>query len=139
MKHIPAEEIPWKPAPEEHFTGRVLFGPISSEEGGVQTLAVQFDPGARTDWHTHQNGQVLYVVHGTGLVQRDDGTTVEMSPGDAVYSPPGERHWHGAAPHSPMMHLSLTREPADWDDEKVTDEQYERRSGPSNKPRNPYP
>lgn len=127
MEHIPAEDIPWRPAPEEHFTGRAWFGPLSSVEGGVQALAVQFDPGARTDWHTHPNGQVLYVVHGAGLVQRDDGTTVEMSPGDVVYSPPGERHWHGASSSSPMMHLSLTSEPAEWEPDKVTDEQYQRR------------
>lgn len=130
MEHLPAEEIPWRPAPSEHFTGRVWFGPLSSVEGGVHALAVQFDPGSRTDWHTHENGQVLYVVHGSGLVQKDDGTTVEVSPGDVVYSPPGERHWHGAAPSSPMMHLSLTSEPASWEDEKVTEEQYGRRSGP---------
>ncbi|MDQ4149138.1 MAG: cupin domain-containing protein [Actinomycetota bacterium] len=127
MEHTPAEGIQWTPAPEEHFTGKVLFGPLSSAEGGIDALAVHFDPGARTDWHTHPNGQVLYIVHGAGLVQNEDGTTVEVSPGDVVYSPPGERHWHGAKPASPMMHLSLTRESAAWEPRKVTDEEYNRR------------
>jgi quercetin dioxygenase-like cupin family protein len=127
MDHTPAEDIPWTPAPAEHFTGKVMFGPLSSRPDGVQALAVQFEPGARTDWHTHPSGQVLYVVHGAGLVQKDDGTTVEISPGDVVYAPPGERHWHGAKPTSPMVHLSLTKEAAIWGPDKVTDEEYGRR------------
>lgn len=128
MEHTPAEEIPWVPAPAEHFTGRVLFGPLSHKEGGLSALAVQFEPGARTDWHTHPNGQVLYVVTGAGLVQKDDGTTVELSAGDVVYSPPGETHWHGAKPNSPMTHLSLTTGGgAKWGTRKVTDEEYTRR------------
>ena len=128
MHHTPAEEITWEHAPEEHFTGRVWFGPLNGGDGGIQALAVHFDPGARTDWHTHSSGQVLYIVQGAGLVQTGDGTTVEVSPGDVVYSPPGERHWHGAKPSSPMMHLSLTTEGAAWEARKVTEEEYNRRS-----------
>lgn len=129
MEHTPAEGIPWVPAPAEHFTGRVMFGPLSNKDGELNALAVQFDPGARTDWHTHPNGQVLYVVHGAGLVQTEDGTTVELSPGDVVHSPAGELHWHGAKPTSPMVHLSLTTgAPPRWGTRKVTDEEYLRRS-----------
>ncbi len=124
MEHTAAEHIEWTPAPEEHFTGKVWFGPLSNAEGGISALAVHFEPGARTDWHSHQQGQVLYVVQGAGLVQNDDGTTVEVSPGDVVYAPPGELHWHGAAPSSPMMHLSLTIGSASWEPRKVTDEEY---------------
>ena len=127
MEHKRAEDIEWTPAPEEHFTGKVWFGPLSSAEGGIQALAVQFEPSARTDWHTHENGQVLYVVQGAGLVQNEQGATVEISPGDVVYSPPGETHWHGAQPASPMLHLSLTTEEAAWEPRKVTDEEYGRR------------
>lgn len=128
MEHTKAEDIPWEAAPGEHFTGKVLFGPLSQVEGALNALAVQFEPGARTDWHTHPAGQVLYVVNGAGLVQRDDGTTVEFSAGDVVYAPPGERHWHGARPNSPMMHLSLTTGGAtEWLPDKVSDDQYHSR------------
>ena len=126
MEHTSAENIPWVPAPSEHFTGDVWFGPLShASPEGLNALAVQFSPGARTDWHTHAEGQVLYCVSGAGLVKRDDGETAEMSPGDVVYSDPGERHWHGATATSHLVHLSLTTgAPTEWFPEKVTDEQY---------------
>ncbi len=126
MQHTPAENIPWAPAPSEHFTGEVWFGPLShASPEGLNALAVHFSPGARTDWHTHAEGQVLYCVSGAGLARRDDGETAEMSPGDVVYSDPGERHWHGATATSHMVHLSLTTgAPTEWFPEKVTDEQY---------------
>jgi quercetin dioxygenase-like cupin family protein len=90
-------------------------------------IAVQFAPGARSDWHSHPAGQVLYVVSGAGLVQTSDGSTVEISPGDVVHAPPGEKHWHGARPDSPMMHLSLTTGGATAWEGKVSDEEYDRR------------
>lgn len=126
MEHIPAEAIPWTQAPKEHFTGKVWFGPLSHPTPeGLNALAVQFEPGARTDWHTHPDGQVLYVVSGAGVVQNEDGTTVEISAGDVVCASPGERHWHGAKPGSPLMHLSLTTGGATlWEAQKVSDEQY---------------
>lgn len=125
MDHTPAEKIAWTRAPEDHFTGKVWFGPLSqATDEGLSALAVQFDPGSRTDWHSHPGGQVLYIVHGSGLVQKDDGTTVEVSPGDVVYSPPGETHWHGAIETSPMMHLSLTTGGAVWEPRKVSDQEY---------------
>lgn len=130
MEHTKAEDIPWEAAPDEHFTGRVWFGPLShASEDGLNALAVQFEPGARTDWHTHPDGQVLYVVNGAGLVQKDDGTTVEISAGDVVYASPGERHWHGARENSPMVHLSLTTGgPTRWEaGSKVSEDQYRRR------------
>lgn len=101
--------------------------PISESEEGVTLLAVQFAPGARTHWHSHPGGQLLYVVFGSGLVRTEDGATVRISPGDVVEAPPGERHWHGATSDSPMMHLSITsRGPTEWDG-PVGDEEYERR------------
>ncbi len=129
MQHRPAESIDWVPAPAEHFTGEVWFGPLSHErEDGLNALAVHFAPGARTDWHTHPDGQVLYGVSGSGLVQTDAGETVSLTPGDVVYSPAGERHWHGAAPNSHLVHLSLTTGgPTEWFADKVTDEEYGRR------------
>jgi len=126
MKHVPSENIEWDPQSEEHFTGQVWFGPLHHEKpDGLLSLAVHFSPGARTDWHTHAEGQTLYCVYGAGLVQKDDGETVAFSAGDAVSSPPGERHWHGATAYSHMMHLSLTTGPlTEWFPEKVTDEEY---------------
>lgn len=88
-------------------------------------IAVQFAPGARSDWHNHPAGQILYVVSGAGLVQTQDGSTIEVSAGDVVHAPAGELHWHGARPDSPMLHLSLTTQgPAAWGS-KVSDEEYQ--------------
>jgi quercetin dioxygenase-like cupin family protein len=126
MDHSRAEDIDWQPAPAENFTGHVWFGALSkAPDPGLNALGVLFEPGARTDWHTHPDGQVLYVASGAGRVQTEDGETVEVSAGDVVYSPAGEKHWHGAAAHSYMMHLSLTTGgPTEWLDEKVSDEDY---------------
>jgi len=127
MEHKATEKTPWNPSPEEHFTGKVWNTRLSEVEGGLTMIAVQFAPGSRSDWHSHPAGQVLYVVAGAGLVQTDDGSTVEISPGDVVHAPPGERHWHGARPDTPMMHLSLTTgAPTAWEG-KVSDEDYDRR------------
>ena len=126
MDHKRSHDIDWKPAPEENFTGRAWFGPLSKvPDPGLNALGVLFEPGARTDWHTHPDGQVLYIASGAGRVQTENGETVEVAAGDVVYSPAGEKHWHGAAEHSYMMHLSLTTGgPTEWVDEKVTDEDY---------------
>jgi quercetin dioxygenase-like cupin family protein len=126
-----AEGIDWTPAGDEHFTGNVWFGPLShAHPEALNALAVQFEPGARTDWHTHAEGQVLYCVSGAGRVQTDAGETVEFGPGDVIYAPPGERHWHGAAPASPMVHLSLTTgPPTEWFPDKVDDTDYGRTPG----------
>ena len=128
MDHTAAEDLNWEPAGHEHFTGEVFFGPLSKvPDPGLSALGVLFTPGARTDWHTHPDGQVLYVTSGAGKVQTDAGETVRVSAGDVVYTPAGEKHWHGATEHSHMMHLSLTTGgPTEWIDEKVSDEDYRR-------------
>ncbi len=88
-------------------------------------LGVRFEPGARTDWHSHPEGQVLYVVSGAGRVQEDGRTTVEISVGDVVYTEPGTVHWHGATQQSPMMHLSITTGgETEWLPRKVSDGEY---------------
>ena len=72
MDHTPAEGINWEPAGDEHFTGEVFFGPLSkAPDPGLNALGVLFTPGARTDWHTHPNGQVLYITSGAGKVQTE--------------------------------------------------------------------
>ena len=127
MEHRPAEATEWRPAGAEHFTGRVWFGPMHPAAGAedLDVLGVAFEPGARTDWHTHPAGQVLYVVSGSARIQSKGGDTVVAGPGDVVVSAPGEVHWHGAAPTSPMVHLSITDGgPTEWLPRKVTDEEY---------------
>lgn len=128
MNHTPAENISWEPAPEEHFTGDVWFGALSKvADPGLNALGVHFAPGARTDWHTHPEGQVLYIASGSGKVQNRDGETAVVSAGDVVYSPAGEVHWHGSTDHTHMMHLSLTTGGAtEWLPEKVSDDDYAR-------------
>lgn len=127
MEQRRAEDLEWTPA-GEHFTGRVWFGPLAppASPEALNALGVLFEPGARTDWHSHPGGQVLYVVSGAGYVQNDGGETVAVSPGDVVLTPPGELHWHGAGPASYMMHLSLTTGGAtEWSERAVTDGEYD--------------
>lgn len=126
MEHTPAESLNWEEAPSEHFTGKAYFGPLSqAEDRPLNALGVLFEPEARTDWHTHPEGQVLYVVSGAGRVQTASGETIEVGPGDVVHTPAVEEHWHGAAPNSYMMHLSLTTGGAtEWKPKKVSDEDY---------------
>jgi quercetin dioxygenase-like cupin family protein len=90
-------------------------------------VSVTFEPGARTAWHTHPLGQTLIVTSGLGRVQRWDGPIEEIRPGDMVWFPPGEKHWHGASPTTAMTHIAvqeaLDGKVVDWM-EKVSDEQY---------------
>ncbi len=88
---------------------------------------VSFEPGARTNWHTHPLGQTLYVIAGVGRVQTKGGPVREIRPGDVVWIPPGEKHWHGGAPTTGMTHLAMQEaldgKTADWM-EPVTDAEY---------------
>ena len=90
--------------------------------------SVHFTPGARTAWHTHPNGQTIYVTEGVGLAQRRGGPIEVIRPGDRVFFEPGEEHWHGAAPNRFMTHIAIVEvdedgNPATWGDH-VTDEEY---------------
>lgn len=128
MESVSNESLEWVPAPEEHFTGRAWFGRhrIPAHPADLDVLGVTFEPGARTDWHTHPEGQALFVVTGRARVATRDGQVVEAGPGDTVYAPPGEEHWHGATPDSPLTHLSITYGGAtEWVDDKVSDEDYD--------------
>jgi quercetin dioxygenase-like cupin family protein len=127
MRLVNGDGMEWEPAPPEHFTGAAWFGhhhtPTHPED--LDVLGVRFEPGARTDWHTHPGGQVIYVLEGTAFVQTDGGELVQAGPGDAVHAPAGELHWHGSASDTPMRHLSITYGGAtEWSDRKVTDEEY---------------
>ena len=112
--------------PSDWFTGTVRVDPLfeASEPARVRGAAVTFEPGARTAWHTHPLGQTLVVLSGLGRVRRWDGPIEEIRPGDVVWIPPGEKHWHGARA---MTHLAIQEaldgKTVDWL-EHVTDEQY---------------
>lgn len=93
----------------EWFTGTVWQDPIieAPEPARIRGLRVSFEPGARTAWHTHPLGQTLHVVAGVGRVQAWEEPVREIRPGDTVWIPPGEKHWHGAAPETGMVHLAF--------------------------------
>jgi quercetin dioxygenase-like cupin family protein len=120
------ENVEWAAAGDEHFTGVVWLGRMTPVEGsGVRVSAVRFEPGARSDWHSHQEGQILHCLHGAGRVGTGDGRVNQIGPGDLLHTPPGERHWHGAADDTSMVHLSFTAgSRVAWSSEKVTDEEY---------------
>jgi quercetin dioxygenase-like cupin family protein len=116
-------------APANYFTGTVFQDPVveAPEPARLRAARVTFEPGARTHWHTHPLGQTLHVLSGVGRVQSWGGPVQEIRPGDTVWIPPGEKHWHGAAPNNGMAHLamqeSLNGSHIDWL-EPVTDEAY---------------
>ena len=119
-----------RPGPAEWFTGSVHIDAVATPMGAsrVSASAVHFAPGARTAWHTHPNGQSIYVVEGIGRAQRRGGPVEEIRPGDRVFFEAGEEHWHGAAPERFMTHLAMVDVddegiPANWGDH-VTDEEY---------------
>lgn len=115
--------------PTDWFTGTVRLDPLfqTSAPARVGGASVTFEPAARTAWHTHPLGQTLIVTAGCGWVQRDGGPIEEIRPGDVVWFPPGEKHWHGATPRTAMTHIaiqeSLDGKAVEWL-EKVSDEQY---------------
>jgi quercetin dioxygenase-like cupin family protein len=101
--------LPSTKGPAQIFTGDVWFDQIVPMDGPQQGRcnAVHFGPGARTAWHSHANGQLLHVTEGVGLTGTRNGEVVVIRPGDTVWCPPGEEHWHGAAPDSFMTHLAI--------------------------------
>lgn len=117
------------------FTGSVRVDPLfqAPDPAFVSGASVTFEPGARTAWHTHPLGQTLIVTAGSGWVQREGGPVEQIRPGDVVWFPPGEKHWHGATSTTGMTHIAvqekLNGNVVDWL-EHVTDEQY--RSGENN-------
>src|SRR5438105_1879020 len=95
--------------PSEWFTGAVYFDTVATPAGTsrLNATSVHFTPGARTAWHTHPNGQTIYVTEGVGLAQQRGDPIAVIRPGDRVFFDPGQDHWHGAAPTRFMTHLSL--------------------------------
>ncbi|MGB3044661.1 MAG: cupin domain-containing protein [Xanthobacteraceae bacterium] len=100
---------PTRRGPADYFTGTVWMDPIVNAPAPARVAAarVAFEPGARTAWHTHPLGQTLYVVSGVGRVQKLGEPVREIRAGDTVWIPPGEKHWHGAAPDHAMTHIAI--------------------------------
>ena len=116
--------------PEDWFTGSVYIDAVATPSHGSRLSAssVHFTPGARTAWHTHPNGQTIFVTEGVGLAQRREGPIEVIRPGDRVFFEPGEHHWHGAAPTRFMTHLAMLEvddkgNNATWGDH-VSDAEY---------------
>src|SRR6476620_8777231 len=116
--------------PEDWFTGAVYIDTVAAPSDGsrVHASSVHFTPGARTAWHTHPNGQTIWVLEGVGLCQRRGGGVEVIRPGDRVFFEPREEHWHGACATRFMAHLAMLQVgeegiPANWL-EHVTDEEY---------------
>ena len=115
--------------PAEYFTGAVRIDPLfdTPDPGRAVGASVTFEPAARTAWHTHPLGQTLIVTAGRGWAQRWGGPVEEIRPGDVVWFPPGEKHWHGASATTAVTHLAIQEKldgkTVDWL-EQVSDAQY---------------
>ena len=114
----------------DYFTGTVRIDPLFQAPGPARVAgaSVTFEPGARTAWHTHPLGQTLIVTSGSGLAQREGGAIEDIRPGDVVWFPPGEKHWHGATATTAMTHIAIQEaldgKTVDWM-EQVSDKQYQ--------------
>jgi quercetin dioxygenase-like cupin family protein len=123
------EDMAAGPAPEAYFTGAVTIDRMqdSAAPSRVNAVRVRFSPGARTAWHTHPLGQLLIVVEGEGWARTEGEEKHTLRPGDTVWIPPGERHWHGATDTSAMVHIAVQEavdgSAADWL-EHVSDSDY---------------
>jgi quercetin dioxygenase-like cupin family protein len=123
------DAVPAQDGSEQYFSGRVQIRPLfsASEPARMSCGCVTFDPCARSAWHTHPLGQTLIVMSGRGFVQSWGGPVREIRAGDVIWTPPGEKHWHGAAPDSSMTHIAIQEaldgKNVDWM-EKVTDDEY---------------
>lgn len=130
MKVVSPQQMEARRGPAEWFTGEVWMEPVSVPRPGATFVRVFFAPGARTNWHTHPEGQYLYVVTGTCYAAQEGEPPTEVQAGRLVYFEPGERHWHGAAPDTFMIHIAIN--PALESDggtewlQPVSDEDYRR-------------
>jgi quercetin dioxygenase-like cupin family protein len=125
----PCGSAPSRRMAAEWFTGAVWQDPIieAPAPARVRSAFVRFEPGARTNWHTHPLGQTLCITSGIGRVQVWGGPLREVRAGDIVWFAPNEKHWHGAGPTTNMVHIAIQEaldgKHVDWL-EKVSDEQY---------------
>jgi quercetin dioxygenase-like cupin family protein len=129
MQITRSDARPSAKGPEQTFTGTVRIDPLfqAPEPARGMGVAVTFEPGARTAWHTHPLGQTLIVTSGAGLVATAGGDIQRIRAGDVVSCPPGEKHWHGATATTAMTHIALVEQlngsAVEWL-EHVTDDDY---------------
>jgi quercetin dioxygenase-like cupin family protein len=106
-------------AAERRFSGLAELNPRLNEQrlAGMRVAIAKFSNGGRTLWHRHHGEQVLYVLSGAGWVQQDGEDRLQLEPGDIVYVPPGEKHWHGAQESADLEHLAITCGETEWEEE----------------------
>lgn len=116
---------PSRSGDEGTFSGRAMLDPVLDDGAAakVRVNSVMFEPGGRTYWHSHADGQVLIVASGRGMVENRDGDRHALQAGDVVWAPPGEQHWHGAAPDSFLTHTAISLGLTQWHEE-VSAEHY---------------
>jgi quercetin dioxygenase-like cupin family protein len=110
MKMHMESKVPTSKGSADLFSGDVWVDPIAVAKPPISNMEVglvRFSPGARTAWHSHPRGQTLHVVAGVARMQSRGGDVIEVYPGQTVYTPPGEEHWHGATEHDFMSHLAM--------------------------------
>ena len=129
MEIKPSGSQPSSKGPANYFSGAVRIDPLFDAPAPARGrgASVTFEPGARTAWHTHPLGQTLIVTAGCGWAQRWGAPVEVIRPGDVVWFPPGEKHWHGATPAVAMVHIAVQEQldgkAVEWL-EQVSDEQY---------------
>ncbi len=136
MQIDPSRAVPVDPA---HFSGSVArqdLAEVDAPRGSA--LLVAFQPGARTHWHSHPNGQFLYVTDGDGRIATRDGEVAALHPGDLVYAPPGEVHWHGASADNSVAHMALSFGDTEWFEE-LDQQAYDDAAGDRQQPSEALP
>ena len=126
MHILDLQSLSGEPGDPSYFTGAVTLRKmaVGPEVAPNKVLRVEFSPGARTNWHTHTGVQILFVAEGRCRFQHWGGPVQEAEPGETVYIPAGEKHWHGATPEAPMVHVALNIDfETEWL-EPVSDDQY---------------
>ncbi|HYO12605.1 MAG TPA: cupin domain-containing protein [Thermoanaerobaculia bacterium] len=126
MHAIDPTKLSGNPGNPDYFTGAVTLRKMAADTDvvPVQLIRVEFSPGARTNWHTHSGVQVLFVIEGRCRFQHQGGPVEEAGPGETIYIPKDERHWHGATPEAPMVHIALNIDLETTWLEPVPEEQY---------------
>jgi quercetin dioxygenase-like cupin family protein len=117
MKLVRDQDPP--PSGPNRFTGRAALRTRLNEQrlAGMRVATATFIEGGRTVWHRHHGEQVLYVLSGTGCIQKEGEEAQAIEPGDVVYVAPGEKHWHGAQPGHNLEHLAVTTGETEWEEE----------------------
>ena len=127
MQVIDVESLPANAANPNYFSGDVTLRPMPTAGADpVKLIRVEFGPAARTHWHTHSGVQILFIAEGRCRFQHEGGPVGVAEAGATIYIPAGEKHWHGATPDAPMVHLAMNVDlETEWL-EAVSEEQYGR-------------